>query len=261
VSSQTKVAIVTGGGAGIGKACALRFSKENIRVVIADVSEGDGKKAVELLRSGGGEAIFHPGDVSKEADCQAWVQAALEKWGRVDILVANAGARVLGSLLEATEADWQLMIDVNLKGVAYSCKAVLPIMIQQQSGAIVIISSVNALVGRPEMPLYDATKAAVVSLTRSLAVAHGKDGIRVNAICPGWTITDFHERLAAARGESPSELRDRVHKQGYALLGKPAEPHQIASAVYFMASDDASNITGQALMVDGGLSVTASGVG
>jgi NAD(P)-dependent dehydrogenase (short-subunit alcohol dehydrogenase family) len=111
------------------------------------------------------------------------------------------------------------------------------------------------------MPLYDATKAAVTSLARSLAVAHGKDGVRVNAICPGWTITDFHERLAAARGESPSELRERLHGDGYALLGKPAEPHQLASAVYFMASDEASNITGQALMVDGGLSVTSNRVG
>lgn len=105
------------------------------------------------------------------------------------------------------------------------------------------------------MPLYDATKAGVVSLAQSLAVAHGPDGVRVNAVCPGYTMTDYHERNAATRGVSPSELRER--NEGYGLLGRPAEPAQLASAVYFLASADASNITGQALMVDGGLSVTA----
>ncbi len=144
---------------------------------------------------------------------------------------------------------------MNLKGVAYCCKAVLPAMIEQQSGSIVIISSANAKVGRAGMPLYDATKAGVVSFAQSLAVAHGVDGIRVNAVCPGYTMTDFHERNAVKRGVSPEELRAR--NEGYGLLGKPAEPHQLASAVYFLASEDASNITGQALMVDGGLSVTA----
>jgi 2-hydroxycyclohexanecarboxyl-CoA dehydrogenase len=124
-------------------------------------------------------------------------------------------------------------------------------MIKQQSGAIVLISSANAKVGRSGMPLYDATKAGVVSLE------HGKDGIRVNAICPGFTLTDYHERRAAARGISREQFREG--RDGYALLGRPAEPSQIASAVYFMASEDASNVTGQALMVDGGLSVTTDG--
>lgn len=255
MSSPSKVVIITGGGAGIGKACSLRFSQEGFRVLIGDMSSQDGEQTRDLIRDRGGEAIFCPGDVAREADSRAWAEAALEAWGRIDALVANAGARVRGSILEASEADWQTIVDVNLKGVAYACKAVLPMMIEQQAGAIVMISSANALVGRAGMPLYDATKAALLSLTRSLAVAHGKDGIRVNAICPGYTITDYHERAAQARGVSPQELRAR--NAGYALLGKPAEPHQIASAVYFMASEDAANVTGQTLMVDGGLSVTA----
>jgi NAD(P)-dependent dehydrogenase (short-subunit alcohol dehydrogenase family) len=255
MSSPSKVVIITGGGAGIGKACALRFSQEGFRVLIGDMSSQDGEQTRDLIRDQGGETMFCPGDVAREADARAWAEAALEAWGRIDALVANAGARVRGSILEASEADWQTIVDVNLKGVAYACKAVLPTMIEQQAGAIVMISSANALVGRAGMPLYDATKAALLSLTRSLAVAHGKDGIRVNAICPGYTMTDYHERAAQARGLSPQELRAR--NAGYALLGKPAEPHQIASAVYFMASEEASNITGQTLMVDGGLSVTA----
>ncbi|MCC7163792.1 MAG: SDR family oxidoreductase [Anaerolineae bacterium] len=255
MTDQKKVVIITGAGAGIGKACAHRFAKENYRVVVADLSAEDGERTCVSVRANGGEALFSRCDVSQEADCQATARAALDAWGRIDALVANAGARVLGSILEATEADWSLMLDVNLKGVAYCCKAVLPAMIEQGAGAIVMTSSANALVGRPEMPLYDASKAALLSLTRSLAVAYGKDGIRVNAICPGYTITDFHEKLAAARGETPQELRER--RKGYALLGRPAEPSQLAAAIYFMASDDASNITGQSLFVDGGLSVTS----
>ena len=250
---KNKVAIITGGGAGIGKACSIRFAKEGAKVVIADVSKEDGFATCQLIKDNGGQAVFCQGDVSREADCHAFEQMALNTYGRIDVLVANAGARVSGSILDATEEDWEKILGVNLKGVAYSCKAVLPTMIEQHSGAIVITSSANALVGRGGMPLYDATKAAVLSLARSLAVAHAKDGIRANSICPGYTMTDYHERAAAKRGISPQELRER--NKGYALLGKPAEPHQIASAVFFVASEDASNITGQYLMVDGGLSV------
>jgi meso-butanediol dehydrogenase/(S,S)-butanediol dehydrogenase/diacetyl reductase len=252
---KNKVAIITGGGAGIGKACSIRFAKEGAKVVIGDISTEDGLATCQLIKDTGGQAAFCHGDVSRESACQAFAQMALDTYGGIDVLVSNAGARVSGSILDATEEDWEKILGVNLKGVAYSCKAVLPTMIKQHSGAIIIISSANALVGRSGMPLYDATKAAVLSLTRSLAMSHGKDGVRVNSICPGYTMTDYHERAAQKRGISPQELRER--NAGYGLLGKPAEPHQIASAVFFMASDDASNITGQYLMVDGGLSVSS----
>jgi len=254
-SAQTKVAIVTGGGAGIGKACALRFARAGFRVVIVDLAAEDGRQTLELIRADSGEAIFCQSDVSQEAACQAWARTTLQRWGRIDVLVANAGVQTDGNLFEATEADWERVIGVNLKGVAYSCKAVLPAMVEQKSGALVMISSVNALlgVGGGRMPLYDASKAGVLALTRSLAIAHGQAGIRVNAICPGVTVTEYHERRAAARGQTPAELRASL--KGHALLGKPAEPAQIAAAVYFIASDEASHITGQALVVDGGLTV------
>jgi NAD(P)-dependent dehydrogenase (short-subunit alcohol dehydrogenase family) len=251
---KDKVVIITGGGAGIGKACSLRFAREGAKIVIADMSDEDGLATQALIRQEGGQAEFCQGDVSREADCQAFAQAALDAYGRIDALVANAGARVRGTVLDATEEDWEKIVGVNFKGVAYCCRAVLPTMIEQHSGAIVITSSANAFVGRANMDLYDATKAAVVSLARSMAVTYGKDGIRVNAICPGYTFTDYHERNAQRRGVSAEALR--AQQGPYALLGKPAEPHQIASAIYFMASDDASNVTGQALLVDGGLSVT-----
>ena len=247
MSSEGKVAVVTGGGAGIGKACVLRFVKEGIRVVFGDMSAEDGEKTYAMARDAGGDVLCCAGNVVNESDCQAWALAALDAWGY--------GARVAGSILDATEEDWDTIINVNLKGVVYSCKAILPGMIKRKSGSIVIISSAKASVGREGMPLYDATKAGVSSLARSLAVAHGKDGIRVNAICPGSTTTDYHERRAQERGISPEKLRES--RQGYALLGQAGEPHQIAAAVNFLASDEASNITGQALMVDGGLSVTS----
>lgn len=249
MKSESAVALVTGGGAGIGKACARRFVKEGYRVMIGDMSVDDGEQTCQALREEGGDVHFLEGNVAEEAEVSAWAEKALDLWGRIDALVANAGARVRGSILDATEEDWDLIVNVNLKGVAYCCKAVLPTMIGQRCGAIVITSSANAKVGRAGMPLYDATKAAVVSLAQSLAVAHGSDGVRVNAVCPGYTMTDYHERNAAKRGVSAEELRDR--NEGYGLLGRPAEPDQLASAVYFLASQDASNITGQALMVDG----------
>jgi len=179
----------------------------------------------------------------------------MDAYGRIDVLVANAGARVRGSIMDATEADWDLILGVNLKGVAYCYRAVWPTMVTQHNGAIVVISSANALVGRASMGLYDATKAAELSLVRTMAVESAAHGIRVNAICPGYTFTDYHERAAATRGVTPEQLR--VNQGPYALLGRPAEPHEIASAVLFMASDDAANITGQYLLVDGGLSVTS----
>jgi meso-butanediol dehydrogenase/(S,S)-butanediol dehydrogenase/diacetyl reductase len=251
---NSRVVIVTGGGAGIGKACSVRFADEGWRVLIADISQADGEHAAAQIRSRGGDVIFCAGDVAVESECHAFARAALEAWGRIDALVANAGVQISGSLLDATDAEWQTILGVNLRGVGNSCKAVLPAMIEQQSGAIVIISSLNAAVGVAHMPIYDASKAGVLGLMRSLAVAHGKNGIRVNAIGPGATVTDFHIRRAAERGLSADELRDKT--RGYGLLGRAAEPEQIASVVYFMASEDASNVTGQFLLADGGASLT-----
>jgi meso-butanediol dehydrogenase/(S,S)-butanediol dehydrogenase/diacetyl reductase len=252
---ENKVVFITGGGAGIGRASALRFGREGYHVALLDMESSSTVAAQSALMKASVEVEACVGDVSDPTASEKLAARALERWGRIDALVANAGARVYGSLLEATAADWERIIGVNLKGVAYCAQAVLPAMVRQQRGAVVIISSANALVGRAGMPLYDATKAAVLSLTRSLAVAHGKDGVRVNAICPGFTVTDFHERAAAERGLSPEELRQR--SAGYGLLGRPAEPSEIAAAVYFLASDDAAMITGQTLMVDAGLSVTS----
>ncbi|HZQ07343.1 MAG TPA: SDR family oxidoreductase [Anaerolineae bacterium] len=254
MTTNEHVVVVTGGGAGIGKACALRFAHAGWRVVVNDISTQDGERTRAVIEERGGQALFCRGDGAKQADCEAFARAALDAWGRIDALVANAGVQLAGSLLDASESDWDKILGVNLKGVGYSCKAVLPAMIQQRSGAIVIISSLNAAVGVAHMPIYDASKAGVLGLMRSLAVAYGQDGIRVNAIGPGATITDFHVKRAAERGMSADELRAKT--KGYGLLGRAAEPQEIAAAVYFLASAEASNITGQFLLVDGGASLT-----
>jgi meso-butanediol dehydrogenase/(S,S)-butanediol dehydrogenase/diacetyl reductase len=250
---ERPVAIITGAGSGIGRACAIRFAAEGARVVVVDRADGDGRATVELLRSRGGEAIFVHADVSVEEECRHFARAAIDAFARIDVLVANAGIRVFGTVLDATEEDWDRILSVNLKGVSFSCKAVLPKMIEQKSGALVLIGSTTALTGRTNMPLYDATKFGVLSLTRSLAATYGRDGIRVNAICPSFTLTEFHFKKAMAEGISAEALRER-HK-GYGLLGRPGEPEEIAAAVYFMASKDASFITGQYLIVDGGFSI------
>lgn len=255
MTSERRVAVVTGGGAGIGKACARRFAQDGYAVLVADVNEDNGAAVAYELTSSGSPAQFCRADVAESDDCAALAGVALNNWGRIDALVANAGARVSGGILDATDDDWRTIVAVNLKGVADCCKAVLPAMVARQSGAIVIVSSANALVGRANMPLYDATKAAVLSLARSLAVAHGADGVRVNAVCPGYTMTDFHERKAAEKGIRPEQLR--ANNAGYGLLGRPAEPEEIASAIAFLAGDDAAMITGQTLMVDAGMSVVS----
>jgi NAD(P)-dependent dehydrogenase (short-subunit alcohol dehydrogenase family) len=247
------VAIITGAGSGIGKACAIRFASEGARIVVVDRVDTDGQETAGLLKSRGAEAIFVHADVSSEQECKRFAEAAVSVFGRIDVLVANAGVRVFGTVLEATEEDWDKILSVNLKGVSFSCKAVLPKMIEQKSGAIVLIGSTTALTGRTNMPLYDATKFGVLSLTRSLAATYGRHGIRVNAVCPSLTLTNFHFKKASSEGISPEELRER--QKGYGLLGRPGEPEEIAAAIHFMASKEASFITGQYLIVDGGYSI------
>ena len=170
---------------------------------------------------------------------------ALARWGRIDALVGNAGLQIPGRLLDATDDDWQRLVDVNLKGIVNICRAVLPAMIGQRDGRIVLVSSINAVLAPAGMALYDMTKTGVLGLTRNLAADHGRDGVRVNAVCPGATLTDHHLRAAAARGMTADDVRQRT--AGYGLLGRIAEPAEIAAAIHFLASDAASFVTGATL--------------
>lgn len=250
-----QTAVITGAGAGIGRACAGYFATQGHRVVVADIDPERVAGAVAAITGRGGEAIGITGDISLEETAHEIRDKSLEAWGRVDVLVANAGIQTGGSLLDTGEQDWDRIMAVNLKGVAHPCKSVLPAMREQRQGSIVIVSSVNAAVGSAGMAMYDASKAAVLALMRNLAVENGEYGIRVNAVCPGATLTDYHLDRAAGKGMTPEQLREAA--RGYGLLGRAAEPQEIASAIGFLASDQASFITGQTLFVDGGFSATA----
>ncbi len=253
-----KVAVVTGGGSGIGRATALLFAEEGAQVVVVDQSAADGQETVtRIAQMKGPPALAIKADVTQESDLAALAQQCAEAFGRVDILVNNAGVRVWGPVTEATEADWQFIVDVNLKAPGLCCKYLIPLMAQGGGGSIVNVSSANAIAGRPNMALYDATKAGLLALTRSMACDHAEANIRVNAILPGPTFTDFHVKRAQAAGRTLDEGVTERNPQGPGIMKRQAKPREIAYGILFLASDEASYVTGACLSVDGGLTALA----
>lgn len=254
MSETRKVAIVTGAGSGIGKACAIRLSEAGMRVAVTDIRSASAETTAQQIIQAGGQALYFRHDVADESASHKLVQELIAQWGRIDVLVANAGVQIAGSLLATTESDWDKILAVNLKGVAYCCKAVIPAMQQQGSGSLVLVSSINAVVGSTGMAVYDMSKAGVLALMRNLAVEHGLQGIRVNAVSPGNTLTEFHLDKMMAEGITMEQIEEMT--QGYGLLGRVARPQEIANAVCFLAGDQSSFITGHNLIVDGGFSIT-----
>ncbi|HNP35934.1 MAG TPA: SDR family NAD(P)-dependent oxidoreductase [Woeseiaceae bacterium] len=247
--------IITGAASGIGKACALRFAASGYRVALVDVDSPGLAMVADEIAQVGSETLQLEADVSVAEACEEVAKAVEFEWSNIDVLVANAGVQIGGSLLTTSDEDWARILDINLNGVAYSCKSALPRMRAAGRGAIVVMSSINALIGSREMAIYDMSKAGVLGLMRNLAVEFGREGIRANAVCPGNTITEFHIGRAASRGLDTSDIRAAM--KDYGALGRAAEPAEIANAVHFLASDEASFITGQTLVVDGGFSITS----
>ncbi len=232
----------------------MRFAEAGLRVALSDINADALQSVSAQITAQGGESLEVCADVSDWNACEEITQRVLATWGRIDTLVANAGVQIGGGLLEAREDDWTRIIGVNLKGAAYSCKAVIPAMLEQPGGTIVLVASVNALVGSPGMAIYDMSKAGVLALMRSLAAEFGLRGIRVNAVCPGNTLTDFHINNMARKGVNVEQIHAMT--RGYGLLGRIAEPEEIANAIYFLASEQSSFITGHSLVADGGFSIT-----
>jgi len=254
---QEKVAVITGGGSGIGAAAARRFAASGAKVVVT------GRRADMIERVAeevGGLAIV--GDISREADCQKVIDAAVAEYGGLDILVANAGIETFGSATDVDLAHFGEVLRVNLEGVLLSARAAIPAMRRRGGGAIVVLGSVASLFSPPQFTAYVTTKHAVIGLTRSLAVDYGPEGIRVNAVCPSWTRTEMGDRtLATLGGMHGLDLEEAVRwgTCNYPLR-RAADPSEIASVIEFLASEDASFVTGVALPVDGGASIVDLGM-
>jgi len=250
-----RVALVTGGGGGIGEATGRLFAEEGGRVVLVDSD----KAAVEAAAAGitkdvaGARVAALAADLSSEAEAQRAVKDALAAFGALETLVNVAGVRLYTPLAEADPRGWEFILGVNVLATAYCCKAALPSLRIGARGSIVNVSSVYGVKGRAGMGQYDTTKAAVLGFTRALAVEEAPHGIRVNAVCPGGTITPFHVRRAAAQGVSEAELRSQRGEDN--LLGRWAEPREVAYAILFLACDESSFITGATVMVDAGKSI------
>jgi NAD(P)-dependent dehydrogenase (short-subunit alcohol dehydrogenase family) len=246
---ENKVALITGGTSGIGKATAILLAKEGASVTITGRNQERGRAVVEQIKKGGAQAIFVPTDVRLAEDCRRAVDDTLRAFGRLDVLFNNAGVFYSHTTLDCTEEEWDLQMDINLKGTFLMSKFALPAMIAQGSGVIINNSSGWGLVGGDAAVAYCASKGGVVLLTKAMALDHGRQGIRVNCICPGDVNTPMLPEDARMRG-----MKWEAYLAGCANrpMGRIGTAEEIANAVLFLASDDSSFMTGAALVVDGG---------
>jgi meso-butanediol dehydrogenase/(S,S)-butanediol dehydrogenase/diacetyl reductase len=249
-----KRALITGGGAGIGAACARLFCAEGAAVTLVDTNEDALLATVQSLHAKipGAQVAHCVADVADAAQTAKAVALAVQAHGGLDVLVNNAAMRNYSTLDRASPEEWRAIIDVNLVGCASYCREALPHLRRSGKGSIVNVASCHALVGRKGMGLYDTTKAGQLALTRTLAHEEAAHGVRANVVCPGSTLTDFHVSRATAKGKSVEQLKSERHDTS--LLGRWAEPQEIAWPILWLASDEASFITGATFAVDGGLS-------
>lgn len=250
---ENKNVIVTGSGNGIGRAIAVRFASEGARVTVAELEEDAGAETVALITKAGGTAIFSQTDTSDAASVKATVAAAIAAHGEIDLLVNNAAAFVFGGIEDVTPDDWAKVFGVNVIGYANCVREVLPSMRRQNGGAIVNIASVSSYIAQPNFIPYNASKGAVAQLTRCLAMDLAPDNIRVNAVCPGSIKTRATDRHIKSAGLDPEEAYVEFGKDS--LMKRMGEPDEIASGVLFLASDDASFMTGAHIVIDGGATI------
>jgi NAD(P)-dependent dehydrogenase (short-subunit alcohol dehydrogenase family) len=243
-----KVALVTGGGSGIGRASALAYAREGARVVVADVNVDGGQDTVRAIESTGGNAVFVQADVSKRQDVEAMISKTVEEYGRLDCAFNNAGieGNVGTPIADYPEDSWDSVIDINLKGVWLCMKYELAQMLKQGGGSIVNTASIAGLVGGAFGSAYHASKHGVVGLTKAGAIEYGKSAIRVNAVCPGVIRTEMADRLINNNQSIESGVT-ALHP-----LGRLGTPEEVAQMVVWLSSDEASFVTGQAMAVDGG---------
>jgi 3-oxoacyl-[acyl-carrier protein] reductase len=254
-----KVAIITGANSGIGRATARLFGREGAKVVCCDIQETISPRIDQLIQQEGGQAVFAIIDVTKQADCDRMVATAIETFGDVDILYNNAGAGIRKKLHEHTDEEWNFVLNTNLNAMFRGARAVLPHFIKKGSGNIVTTASTFGLLASAEYPSYCATKAAIINLTREMALDYGPLGIRVNCVCPGAIETPRFRGFPPRRTideNTSEEQRTRLASSNKALL-RMGRPEEIAYGVLFLVSDEASLVTGHALVIDGGQTLDA----
>jgi NAD(P)-dependent dehydrogenase (short-subunit alcohol dehydrogenase family) len=242
-----KVALVTGAGSGIGRASAIAFGKEGAKVVVADIVVVGGEETVQMIKKAGGEATFVKADVTQAAAVESLVNKTVETYGRLDYAHNNAGIEgEMSSTVDCTEETWDRTINVNLKGIWLCMKYEIPQMLKQGGGAIVNTASIAGLVGFAGLPAYVASKHGVNGLTKAAALEYAKEGIRVNAVCPGAIRTPMIRRMLETNPEM-EEVIGNLHP-----IGRIGEPEEIAKAVVWLCSDAASFVTGLPMAIDGG---------
>ena len=248
---QDNVVVVTGAGSGIGRAAALAFGREGAKVVSADIDAASAEATADQIKAAGGQSESLQVDVSVAADVERMVSTTAERLGRLDVLLNNAGIIFLLPITQVSEEQWDRLMSINLKGVYLGCKYAIPQMIRQGKGAIVNTASIAGLRGVATYDTYCASKGGVVQLTKALAVEFAKMGVRVNCVCPGIIDTAMLDRGGVEQGLDKAVF---VQMAGAAHpMGRIGRPEEVAAAMLFLASDEASFITGVALPVDGGM--------
>jgi NAD(P)-dependent dehydrogenase (short-subunit alcohol dehydrogenase family) len=252
---EGQVAIVTGAGRGIGRAIALELASLGADIVVAELNAEAGERVAEEVRASGRRALAIATDVTRRADLDTMASRTTGELGRIDVLVNNAGIYRAAPALEIDEAHWDAVMDINVKALFFACQAVLPTMVEAKRGSIVNLASMAGKLGSITSLPYAASKAAVISITRSLALSFAPHGIRVNCVCPGYVQTDMWKQVEEGVSRVLGTTPDEMNRQRFAQipLGRWEQPEDVARLVGFLASDRADYITGESVNVSGGL--------